>query len=185
MGMFLSFTLLLPQHSSLVLLLLQWSNLHQVALENSCSHGISNGIKNQKILMGCRQAVRHRTLTPAFVGSNPTISAQTLSFVNHLLRTSDKTSEVLFFNSFLNHAIYVFFYAYQKRKPRETLRLQKTYHKEKKSLMTCNNYTCTYESCSCYAEGGTCAYETPYQHQESDNEEFFECQNLYEEGMWC
>lgn len=51
--------------------------------------------------------------------------------------------------------------------------------------MTCNNCTCTYESCSCYAEGGTCAYETPYQHQESDNEEFFECQNLYEEGMWC
>lgn len=51
--------------------------------------------------------------------------------------------------------------------------------------MTCNHCTCTYESCSCYAEGGTCAYETPYQHQESDNEEFFECQNLYEEGMWC
>ena len=121
MGMFLSFTLLLPQHSSLVLLLLQWSNLHQVALENSCSHGISNGIKNQKILMGCRQAVRHRTLTPAFVGSNPTISAQTLSFVNHLLRTSDKTSEVLFFNSFLNHAIYVFFYAYQKNANHERL----------------------------------------------------------------
>lgn len=51
--------------------------------------------------------------------------------------------------------------------------------------MTCNHCPCTYESCSCYAEGGTCAYETPYQHQESDNEEFFECQNLYEEDMWC
>ena len=27
--------------------------------------------------------------------------------------------------------------------------------------------------------------EPVYQHQETENEEFFECQALYEEHMWC
>lgn len=51
--------------------------------------------------------------------------------------------------------------------------------------MKCNNCTCTYESCPCKLEGSDCIYEKEYQHQESENEEFFECEALYNDGMWC
>ena len=42
--------------------------------------------------------------------------------------------------------------------------------------MTYNSDTQTQPSTLC---------NTEYQHQEIENEEFFECQALYEEGMWC
>ena len=56
-----------------------WNLFHYVnsskkGLQNRHSYAIIRGVPSQ--ILGCRQAVRHQTLTLAFVGSNPAIPAK-------------------------------------------------------------------------------------------------------------
>ena len=56
-----------------------WNLFHCVnsskkGLQNRHSYAIIRGVPSQ--ILGCRQAVRHQTLTLAFVGSNPAIPAK-------------------------------------------------------------------------------------------------------------
>ncbi len=51
--------------------------------------------------------------------------------------------------------------------------------------MTYNSDTQTQPSTLCHKDINHNNSTQNYQHQETENEEFFECQALYEEGMWC
>lgn len=127
---------------------------------------------------GVVKRLTHETLTLTYVGSNPTTPAQThLLFVNYLLRPLTERQRLFF--------LIVSYLLSTTHLTGGFVKTNQTTTNRRKHTMTYNSDTQTQPSTLCNTDIPHNNPEPIYQHQETENEEFFECQALYEEGMWC